>query len=56
MSKDSPQKTCEVNQPITMIKQEPHEVDVWIGQDDSEAGKSGTNCCITVDNINCQCL
>lgn len=46
MSKDSPQQKCEVNQPIGMIKQELHEVDVWIGQDNSEAGKTGTNCWI----------
>lgn len=56
MSKDSPQQKCEVNQPIGMIKQELHEVDVWIGQDNSEAGKTGTNCCIMVDNINSKCL
>lgn len=35
---DSPQQKCEVNQPIGMIKQELHEVDVWIGQDNSEVG------------------
>jgi len=45
------QQKCEVNQPIGMIKQELHEVDVWIGQDNSEAGKTGTICCIMVDNI-----
>lgn len=56
MSKDSPQQKCEVNQPIGMIKQELHEVDVWIGQDNSEVGKTGTNCCIMVDNINSKCL
>ncbi|XP_056106559.1 zinc finger and SCAN domain-containing protein 2 [Rhinichthys klamathensis goyatoka] len=32
------QQKCEVNQPIGMIKQELHEVDVWIGQDNSEVG------------------
>ncbi|KAK7175250.1 hypothetical protein R3I93_002219 [Phoxinus phoxinus] len=32
------QQECEVNQPMGMIKQELHEVDVWIGQDNSEAG------------------
>ncbi|XP_067277911.1 uncharacterized protein [Pseudorasbora parva] len=30
---DSPQQKYEVSQPISMIKQEIHEVDVWIGQD-----------------------
>jgi len=50
------QQKCEVNQPIGMIKQELHEVDVWIGQDNSEAGKTGTICCIMVDNINCKCM
>ncbi|XP_042575286.1 zinc finger protein 8-like isoform X2 [Cyprinus carpio] len=35
---DSPQQKCEVNQPISMVKQEQQEVDVWIGQDNSEAG------------------
>ncbi|XP_016318601.1 zinc finger protein 79-like isoform X1 [Sinocyclocheilus anshuiensis] len=34
---DSPQQKCEVNQPISMVKQEQQEVDVWIGQDNSEA-------------------
>lgn len=38
MSKDSPQQKCEVNRPVSMVKQEQQEVDVWIGQDNSEAG------------------
>ncbi|KAK2916708.1 hypothetical protein Q8A67_001082 [Cirrhinus molitorella] len=35
---DSPQQKCDVNQPISMVKQEQQEVDVWSGQDNSETG------------------
>lgn len=38
MSKDSPQQKCEVTHPVSMVKQEQQEVDVCIGQDNSEAG------------------
>ncbi|XP_050962301.1 uncharacterized protein LOC127163224 isoform X2 [Labeo rohita] len=33
---DSPQQKCDVNQPISMVKQEQQEVDVSIGQDNSQ--------------------
>ncbi|XP_073705568.1 uncharacterized protein [Garra rufa] len=35
---DSPQQKCDASQPISMIKQEQQEVDVWTGQDNSETG------------------
>ncbi|XP_073801166.1 uncharacterized protein isoform X2 [Danio rerio] len=38
LPKEIPQQNCEINQPIIVVKDEPHEVDVWTGQGNSEEG------------------